>query len=153
MACKGILIENVCVGTFQARHKKKKPSKLLSAQHYESVVLAAENSDTGPVVIELQVEDMSALALIDTGAGVSLISSDIMSKLEGKQIFPTNKVIRNASGNVMLHSGKSKLTLKIGGRKYTHDFIICEDKALPSQLIIGLDFMRRFEYQTIKIVY
>ena len=102
------------------------------------------NSNTGQVLIEVQVEDMSTLALIDTGSGVSLISSDVMKKLRGKQIFPTTKVIRNASGNVMLTSGKSKLTLMIGGRRYTHDFIISEDNALPSQIIIGIDFMKKY---------
>ena len=82
--------------------------------------------------------------MFDTGAGVSLISRDAVNRLGNQQISPTSKVIRNASGDVMLTSGKSKLTLKIGGKMYTHDFVISEDRALPSPIIIGFDFMRRY---------
>ncbi|MPC66441.1 hypothetical protein E2C01_060588 [Portunus trituberculatus] len=54
------------------------------------------------------------------------------------------KVIRNASGDVMWTSGRTKLTLSIGGKIYTHDFVISEDRALPSQIIIDFDFMKRY---------
>ena len=102
------------------------------------------NSDTGNVSIEVQIENESVLALMDTGAGVSLVSRDVVDKLKKKHIIPTNKVIRNASGDEMLTSGKTKLTLTIGGKIYTHDFVISEDRALPSQIIIGFDFMKRY---------
>lgn len=35
--------------------------------------------------------------------------------------------------------------MKIGGKLYTHDLVVCEDKEMPSQVIIGLDFMRKFD--------
>ncbi|XP_045105138.1 uncharacterized protein LOC123500495 [Portunus trituberculatus] len=123
---------------------QKKNANLPPTQPHESVVITAVNSDTGNVSIEVQIENESVLALMDTGAGVSLVSRDVVDKLRKKHITPTNKVIRNASGDEMLTSGKTKLTLTIGGKIYTHDFVISEDRALPSQIIIGFDFMKRY---------
>ena len=102
------------------------------------------DTNTGYVSIEVTIESRSFLALIDTGAGVSLISRDVVDRIGERRITPTHKVIRNASGQVMLTSGQCKLTLKIGEKLYTHDFIVSENKALPSPIILGVDFMRRF---------
>ncbi|XP_045104977.1 uncharacterized protein LOC123500339 [Portunus trituberculatus] len=90
------------------------------------------------------VRNIHCQSLDGHGAGVSLVSRDVVDKLRKKHITPTNKVIRNASGDEMLTSGKTKLTLTIGGKIYTHDFVISEDRALPSQIIIGFDFMKRY---------
>lgn len=39
--------------------------------------------------------------------------------------------------------------MKIGGKLYTHDFVVSEDKRLSLQVIMGLDFMRKFNVNLI----
>ena len=45
----------------------------------------------------------------------------------------------------MATAGKIRLTLEIEGRNYTHELIISEEKGLTSQLILGWDFMKRYD--------
>ena len=39
----------------------------------------------------------------------------------------------------------NKLTLEIGRKSYKHELIISEEKGLTSQLVLGLDLMRRYD--------
>lgn len=125
------------------KNSKLQPEKIPN----ESVVLAAVNGETGHVYIEVEVSDKEILheelALFDTGAGVSIISNTIVKKLQHKHVRHNTNVIRNASGNVMLTSGKITLTLKIGEKSYNHDYVISDEPSLPSNLILGWDFMRK----------
>ena len=76
------------------------------------------------------------LALFDTGAGVSIIGTQLARSLGKNKIFQNLTTIRDANGNVMSTVGKIRLTLEIGGRSYKHELIISEEKSLTSQLIL-----------------
>ena len=106
------------------------------------------NGKSGHVFIEVKLGDKNGkeqLALFDTGAGVSIIGAELARSLGNIKIIQDLTTIRNASGNVMATAGKTRLTLKIGGRNYIHELIISEERGLTSQLILGWDFMKKYE--------
>ena len=70
------------------------------------------------------------LALFDTGARVSIIGAELVRSLGKIKRIQDLTTIRNASGNVMATAGKIRLIQEIGGRIYTHELIISEDKGL-----------------------
>ena len=45
----------------------------------------------------------------------------------------------------MVTAGKTRLTLEIGGRNYIHELIISKERGLTSQLILGWDFMKKYD--------
>ena len=45
----------------------------------------------------------------------------------------------------MATAGETRLTLEIGGRNYIYELIISEKRGLTSQLILGWDFMKRYD--------
>ena len=109
-----------------------------------AVILAACDGRTGQVFIEVNIGDKDEqLALYDTGAGVSMINEELANKIGGGKILQDKRIIKNASGDVMVTSGRVRLTLEIGQNRYEHDFVITKEKWLPSRLIIGWDFMRK----------
>ena len=113
-----------------------------------SVVLAAVNGKTGQVFVEVNVKETEVkeqLALLDTGAGVSIIESQLVEKINSGHILEDKRIIRNASGMIMTTTGKIKLTLEIGNKQYEHEFVIMKERRLPSKIIIGWDFLRRYE--------
>ena len=104
-------------------------------------MLTTVNNDTGHIFTKVLIEAENTVALIDRGAGVSLISCDVMDSLRNEHISPTYKVICNASRDVTSTSGRNNLSLKIRIKMYTHDFVISENKAFASQITLGIDFI------------
>ena len=112
------------------------------------VVIGAVNGKSGHIFIEVKIGDRNSkehLALFDTGAGASIIGAELVKSLGNIKRFQDLTTIRNASGYVMATAGKIRLTLEIRERNYTHVLIISEEKGLTSQLILGWDFMKRYD--------
>ena len=114
------------------------------------VVLAAVDAKSGLVFIEVEIEDHNKqenLALFDTGAGISIISSEVAANIHNARRFQHENVIRNASGDVMKTAGKIELELNIAGKCYKHAFIISTEKQLPAKIILGYDFMKKYRIE------
>ena len=84
------------------------------------------------------------LGLLDTGSGISIISSKMFDSIKDEKAskrLPLDKIkISTASGDPMSIEGKSNLTFKISAiDKMKHPFYIV--KELAEDVILGLDFI------------
>ena len=82
------------------------------------------------------------LALVDTGAGSSVISERLIRKL-GMKIKPLDKndlsVLSTADGNLIKVKGKVCLSIKLNGLTVPYDFLVVP--AITEDLILGIDFL------------
>ena len=92
----------------------------------------------------VQIGSFTTKCLFDSGASHSCMSYRCF-----KSAFPTEApedinglTVQNASGKSMKPLGKYDVTITLGKKKFTHEFIICEE--LTSAVIIGLDFSSQF---------
>ena len=111
-----------------------------------AAVIAAVNDKKGQLHIDISIgekKEIDCLALFDTGASVSLIDSRIAAKLNKNQVYQDNSIIRNASGDIMATIGKMRINIDIGGNEFIQEFVIIKDESLPSDMIIGWDFIRK----------
>ena len=98
-------------------------------------------SNTGMALeFPVQIDSFTTKCLFDSGASHSCMSYRCF-----KSAFPTEApedinglTVQNASGKSMKPLGKYDVTITLGKKKFTHEFIICEE--LTSAVIIGLDF-------------
>jgi len=84
------------------------------------------------------------VALIDTGADVSIIHPAIVTLMPIETIAsikPSSKVIRAVNGGLVRSLGEISLSLGIGVKSVSHDFLVLSNVTTP--LIIGWDLMRR----------
>ena len=84
------------------------------------------------------------LGLLDTGSGISIISSKMFDSIKDEKAskrLPLDEIkISTASGDPMSIEGKSNLTFKISAiDKMKHPFYIV--KELAEDVILGLDFI------------
>jgi Reverse transcriptase (RNA-dependent DNA polymerase)/gag-polyprotein putative aspartyl protease len=88
---------------------------------------------------------VDALALIDTGAAVSVISLIIFQELASKgkvKLYNNNALVfKSATGNELMVTGYFKLTFQLGGVTFQHPFYVI--KNLNEECIIGMDFLEK----------
>ena len=86
--------------------------------------------------------------LFDSGASHSCISYDCykVSIPEVPICKAAHINVKNASGESMDPLGVCEATITLGNKKFTHEFIVCEN--LTSSLVLGLDFSAQFKIGT-----
>ena len=97
--------------------------------------------------VHLHFNNISYLALLDTGAGISVISSLIFGNLPVdlvEECKPDNITIRNACGTEMSILGKHNLTFRLDNKvEITHPVIVTN--WLAENLILGMNFISRYQ--------
>ena len=89
----------------------------------------------------------NVFAMVDTGACRSLVAQSVVRD-NGllKDVIPCNEVKLITAGNhELMNLGKVMLPLCIAERDCPHEFIIVEDKVVPTPVLLGTDFLRRIE--------
>ncbi|KAK0144778.1 hypothetical protein N1851_016764 [Merluccius polli] len=87
--------------------------------------------------ISVTVEGVPCLALVDSGATVSLVRPDVVPG--GIQLEPTAKWLRTVTGELAPLTGKSRFSVTIGGWAVRHLLWIA---AVQEPCILGLDFLK-----------
>ena len=87
--------------------------------------------------ISVTVEGVPCLALVDSGATVSLVRPDVVPG--GTQLEPTAKWLRTVTGELAPLTGKSRFSVTIGGWAVRHLLWIA---AVQEPCILGLDFLK-----------
>ena len=78
-------------------------------------------------------------ALLDTGSDITVIGTDLVTKLRWK-VHPTQvPSVRTSNGELILLTGVVKEDLTVGGRSITTEVLVSPDL---SGMIIGLDWLR-----------
>jgi transposase InsO family protein len=110
------------------------------------IIYLVENDDVPLFRIPIYFKRRKYLALLDTGAGISLISSQILAELSpevvGKRDTRAVK-IKNASGKDMPVLGNFYLNFRIKGMNVKHLFIVTNE--ISEAVILGIDFITKYK--------
>lgn len=88
--------------------------------------------------LAMKVNEVSANALVDTGASVSLLSREFAKKVRAECSGPCPTVLRSASGEVINNVGIAAVKVSIGKWTTTHSFVIGD---VSQSVILGVDFL------------
>ena len=92
--------------------------------------------------IPIKIKGKSIGAIIDTGATRCCISLSAFKRYFNQVIETSHGInIRTADGTAINIKGKSRCSFELGDRTFEYNFLVCE--TLPSEFIIGLDFLRQ----------
>ena len=92
--------------------------------------------------IPIRITEKSVEAIIDTGATRCCISLRAFRRYFDQPIETSHGInIRTADGTPINIKGRSKCSFKLGDKMFKYNFLVCE--TLPSEIIIGLDFLRQ----------
>ena len=98
-------------------------------------------SEMGELSCEAYVKEVKANALIDTGAAVSLVSSEIVNKMKNKPaLLEADLVISQADGSQMEIDGKILCSVEVGGIQAKHTLYVAPE--LCTELILGEDWLK-----------
>ncbi|MBI4568921.1 MAG: retroviral-like aspartic protease [Planctomycetes bacterium] len=84
-------------------------------------------------------------ALLDSGAGLSLIRRDVADRVSTNlHRLPEPQVLRMADGRESMSTSDIRLLgARLKGRYLPGDFYVIDD--MPRQMIIGVDFLQKWE--------
>ena len=92
--------------------------------------------------VEFKGARKGAKALLDTGAGISLLPKrifDAVRKQQRARLRPTDRNIRAVNGKAIECFGQAQVQLSIEGHEFKHKFYICQDDV---SVLLGRDFMK-----------
>ncbi|GBM85757.1 hypothetical protein AVEN_232247-1 [Araneus ventricosus] len=82
--------------------------------------------------------------LVDTGANVTLVSTDLAQKLKGNFIYTAPNIsLKTATGEKAEIHGKLDATIECGSRKFQHKIYVAD---ITDPCILGLDFLQNFNF-------
>ena len=76
--------------------------------------------------------------VVDTGANVTVVRPDVLSKMTLSRLQGTTSVLKTATGETANVRGKLWLGIKIGGTEVSHETLVAE---ISNKFILGLDFL------------
>ncbi|EGT36546.1 hypothetical protein CAEBREN_25848 [Caenorhabditis brenneri] len=104
--------------------------------------------------VKVQINKETNIALIDTGASISLITDTTVRRIDKEaEITKTNEYARAANGEIMYFIGKITLTIEIGNKHALMKFFIVKEKEAPEQCILGMDFIHEMNKQNFGIIF
>ncbi|GBN37192.1 hypothetical protein AVEN_12130-1 [Araneus ventricosus] len=87
---------------------------------------------------------IQCLMLVDTGANVTLLRTDLAQKLKEQLIYTAPNIsLKTATGERTEIRGKLDASIECGSRKFHHRIYVA-DNTDPS--ILGLDFLQKFNF-------
>ena len=115
------------------------------------------NNFLDSVSIQARLNDVNFNCLIDSGAGVSLVTKGIVKKLGISKLQPPDKILKDASGNKIEMVGKTILRVKLRGEngdvvtKETEFYV--SDSENMNCVLLGRNFMKSFGTTTFDFVH
>ncbi|GBM47736.1 hypothetical protein AVEN_141062-1 [Araneus ventricosus] len=82
--------------------------------------------------------------LVDTGANVTVVRTDLAQKLKGNFIYTAPNIsLKTATGEKAEIHGKLDATIECGSRKFQHKIYVANT---TDPCILGLDFLQKFNF-------
>ena len=112
-------------------------------------------SEMGELSCEADVKEVKANALIDTGAADSLVSSEMVNKMNNKPaLLEADLVISQADGSQMEIEGKILCPVEVGRIQTKHTLYVAPE--LCTELILGEDWLKArkacLEFEPAKLI-
>jgi predicted aspartyl protease len=103
------------------------------------------NEDSGVLIVDVIIDQMSCRCLIDTGASCSFISHDLYTSVSAKDQSLTATLtkipIRMGDSSIVNSYGQVNSFISIQGKRVKENFVIMEK--LAYDMIIGYDFCKK----------
>ncbi|GBM01932.1 hypothetical protein AVEN_269545-1 [Araneus ventricosus] len=82
--------------------------------------------------------------LVDTGANVTLLRTDLAQKLKEQLIYTVPNIsLKTATGEKTEIRGKLDASIECGSRKFHHRIYVAD---ITDPCILGLDFLQKFNF-------
>ncbi|GBM04418.1 hypothetical protein AVEN_179864-1 [Araneus ventricosus] len=82
--------------------------------------------------------------LVDTGANVTLLRTDLAQKLKEQLIYTAPNIsLKTATGEKTEIRGKLDASIECGSRKFHHRIYVAD---ITDPCILGLDFLQKFKF-------
>lgn len=101
-------------------------------------------------LITVKIEQTSVLALLDTGAGISVLSKGLVEHLRKnspgavEELPPGDHSATAANGTPMKFCGSVRVTLNF--RNFNWPFIFLVSEFSPYDVLLGADFLRTYDW-------
>jgi hypothetical protein len=106
----------------------------------EEVELAHLGFDRLELLLEIEIELRSHLDLVDSGAILSVMKPGVSDA----KLQPTQTAARGITGNKLQTTGIQTITVRVGSKTFTHDFMIAR-LGIDYSGVLGVDLLRRME--------
>ncbi|EGT56875.1 hypothetical protein CAEBREN_08551 [Caenorhabditis brenneri] len=96
----------------------------------------------------IHLDGVPIVALIDSGASVSLIPERVMRQLKlENRIEPTHCSAKVANGSNLAFLGKTKVIVTLGKTSVSHELLITKNRGAPAACLLGIDFINAVNKQ------
>ncbi|EGT56971.1 hypothetical protein CAEBREN_28621 [Caenorhabditis brenneri] len=90
----------------------------------------------------IHIDGVPIVALLDSGASISLIPERVVTKLNLKsKVKPTNSSAKVANGTELKFLGKVDVIITIGKTSVLHEVMITKNEGAPAACLLGIDFV------------
>lgn len=97
-------------------------------------------------MIKIRVNGKKLVAFIDTGSQVSIIKRDVCNNWRGCKISKAKRDITAVNGNDINVEGQTDLYFELGESYKVHACLVVSGVRFPGDLLLGMDFLRRFDF-------
>ena len=101
-------------------------------------------------MVQLTVNDVNLWAMIDTGSEATLLKSSAKESVPLQHRNGPTRNLKGVSGRSLQVSAEYDVRIKLGeGKKSIHRVCLVDDIDFPGDMLIGMDFLRRFDYDLV----
>ena len=131
-----------------SNHRLEYPCETMGEAIHTSVpskgsgrILTIPSKGPGNCFVQGYLANIPVSFLVDTGADVTVVRSDVWGETEGGELDAwegTERLI-DASGHPMRVMGMKMTSIRLGDGEFTHPVIVVE--GLPMEVLLGMDFI------------
>ncbi|GBN23354.1 hypothetical protein AVEN_228723-1, partial [Araneus ventricosus] len=119
-------------------------SPFLNKAPEEGLKVSALCGGRNGLYLEGSICGIPCLMLVDTGANVTLVRTDLAQKLKGNFIYTAPNIsLKTATGEKAEIHGKLDAAIECGSRKFQHKIYVAD---ITDPCILGLDFLQKFNF-------
>ncbi|GBN95947.1 Retrovirus-related Pol polyprotein from transposon 297 [Araneus ventricosus] len=119
-------------------------SPFLNKASEEGLKVSALCGGRNGLYLEGSICGIPCLMLVDTGANVTLVRTDLAQKLKGNFIYTAPNIsLKTATGEKAEIHGKLDAAIECGSRKFQHKIYVAD---ITDPCILGLDFLQKFNF-------
>ena len=110
----------------------------------------AETIQTGRPLVQIMVNGTKLQGFVDTGSEVTLLKSERMKGLNIRRQYKATRVLKGVSGKILPSQTECDVKFTISKSvKCQHRVSCVPDLTFPGDILLGMDLLRRFNYELV----